>query len=130
MSDALQPYEVYAVRYARHEQRRTSENFIGGHDPHDDPPMPLDFFVWVARGPNGTFVVDSGFDEAMAARRQRQILCPVGDGLRRLDIDPATVSDVIVTHLHYDHAGNNDLFPKARYHLQDKEMEFATGRCM
>ena len=27
-------YEVYAVRYARHEERRASENFLGG-DPHD-----------------------------------------------------------------------------------------------
>ena len=130
MTDALQPYEVYAIRYARHDARRTSENFIGGGDPHDDPPMPLDFFVWAVRGPNGTFVVDSGFDEAMAARRQRKILCPVGEGLRKIGIEPATVENVIVTHLHYDHAGNNDLFPNARYHLQDKEMQYSTGRCM
>jgi glyoxylase-like metal-dependent hydrolase (beta-lactamase superfamily II) len=32
--------------------------------------------------------------------------------------------------LHYDHCGNYDLFPRARYHLQDCEMAYATGRCM
>ena len=32
--------------------------------------------------------------------------------------------------MHYDHAGNVPLFANARFHLQDKEMEFATGRCM
>jgi glyoxylase-like metal-dependent hydrolase (beta-lactamase superfamily II) len=32
--------------------------------------------------------------------------------------------------MHYDHAGNNHLFQRARYHLQDKEMIYATGRCM
>jgi glyoxylase-like metal-dependent hydrolase (beta-lactamase superfamily II) len=37
---------------------------------------------------------------------------------------------VIVSHLHYDHTGNYDLFPNARYHLQDEEMAYATGRCM
>ncbi len=37
---------------------------------------------------------------------------------------------MIVSHLHYDHCGNYDLFPRARYHLQDREMEYATGRCM
>ena len=37
---------------------------------------------------------------------------------------------MIVTHLHYDHCGNHDLFPRARYHLQDGEMGYATGRCM
>jgi glyoxylase-like metal-dependent hydrolase (beta-lactamase superfamily II) len=37
---------------------------------------------------------------------------------------------VIVSHLHYDHTGNYELFPHARYHLQDCEMAYATGRCM
>jgi glyoxylase-like metal-dependent hydrolase (beta-lactamase superfamily II) len=32
--------------------------------------------------------------------------------------------------MHYDHAGNRDLFPQARYHVQDKEMQYCTGRCM
>jgi len=40
------------------------------------------------------------------------------------------VKDVIITHLHYDHCGNHDVFPRARYHLQDIEMAYATGRCM
>jgi glyoxylase-like metal-dependent hydrolase (beta-lactamase superfamily II) len=40
------------------------------------------------------------------------------------------VQDVIITHLHYDHCGNDALFPAARYHLQEAEMAFATGRCM
>ena len=37
---------------------------------------------------------------------------------------------MIITHLHYDHCGNDGLFPAARYHLQDAEMAYATGRCM
>ncbi len=41
-----------------------------------------------------------------------------------------TIRDVIITHLHYDHAGNLDRFPNARFHLQDREMSYATGRCM
>jgi glyoxylase-like metal-dependent hydrolase (beta-lactamase superfamily II) len=36
----------------------------------------------------------------------------------------------VITHMHYDHAGNLPLFAKARFHLQDKEMEYVTGRCM
>ena len=32
--------------------------------------------------------------------------------------------------MHYDHCGNVDLFPRARYHVQDKEMDYCTGRCM
>jgi glyoxylase-like metal-dependent hydrolase (beta-lactamase superfamily II) len=40
------------------------------------------------------------------------------------------VEDVIVTHLHYDHAGTLDAFPKAQFHLQAAEMAYATGPCM
>ena len=47
-----------------------------------------------------------------------------------LGIAPESVKDVIISHLHCDHCGNYDLFPQARYHLQDREMTYATGRCM
>lgn len=125
MSDNV--HEVYAVRYAHHE-RRSGENYVLG-DPHDVP-EPLDYYVWAIRGPHGTFIVDTGFDPAMAAKRQREILHPVGDGLKAIGIEPDQVKDVIVSHLHYDHTGNYHLFPNARYHLQDAELAYATGRSM
>ncbi|MEX2127656.1 MAG: N-acyl homoserine lactonase family protein [Xanthobacteraceae bacterium] len=120
-------HEIFAIRYAHHD-RRSSENFLGG-DPHDSL-QPLDYFVWVIRGSHGTIVVDTGFDAAMAKQRGREITKPVEEGLKALSIDAGVVENVIVTHLHYDHVGNHDLFPRARYHLQDMEMGFATGRHM
>ena len=45
-------------------------------------------------------------------------------------MNAAAVEDVVITHLHYDHVGNFDLFPKARFHLQASEMAYATGRYM
>jgi glyoxylase-like metal-dependent hydrolase (beta-lactamase superfamily II) len=124
-------YEVYAVRYAHHD-RRASENFLGG-DPHADShdgPMPLDYFVWAIVGENRTLVFDTGFDEAMARKRGREFLRPPRDGLLAIGVDPAAVGDVVISHMHYDHAGNRDLFPNATFHLQDREMAFCTGRCM
>jgi len=123
----LDKYEIYALKYAHHE-RRASENFIGG-DPHDAP-MPLDYFVWLIRGNGREIVVDTGFSAAIAAKRGRDHLrCPTA-ALRALQCDADTVKDVVVTHLHYDHVGNFDLFPKATFHLQEKEMNYATGRYM
>jgi glyoxylase-like metal-dependent hydrolase (beta-lactamase superfamily II) len=125
VSDAQ--YEVYAVKYAHH-ARRAAENFLGG-DPHDGP-MPLDYFVWLVRGGGKDIVVDTGFSAAMAAKRQRDhIRCPAA-GLKLLGCDAASVKDVVVTHLHYDHIGNFELFPEAHFHLQDLEMRYATGRHM
>jgi glyoxylase-like metal-dependent hydrolase (beta-lactamase superfamily II) len=40
------------------------------------------------------------------------------------------VHDIIVTHMHYDHIGTLQDFPEARFHLQDDEMDFVTGRHM
>ena len=120
-------HRIYAVRYAHHD-RHSRENFLGA-DPHDVL-QPLAYFVWVITGPHGTILVDTGFDAAMAHRRARVLVKPVEEGLQALGVAPEDVEDVIVTHLHYDHCGNHDLFPRARYHLQDVEMAYATGRCM
>ena len=120
-------YEVHAIRYARL-SRRSPENFIGG-DEHDSE-MPLNYYVWVISNGARSIVVDTGFGEEMAKKRGRQIVRPVAEGVKALGISPESVKDVIITHMHYDHAGNLPLFANARYHLQDKEMDFATGRCM
>jgi glyoxylase-like metal-dependent hydrolase (beta-lactamase superfamily II) len=47
-----------------------------------------------------------------------------------LGVEARDVKDVVITHLHYDHVGNFDLFPAATLHLQDLEMGYATGRYM
>jgi glyoxylase-like metal-dependent hydrolase (beta-lactamase superfamily II) len=120
-------YELYAVRYGHH-PRKAAENFIGG-DPHDAL-QPLDYFVWVIRNSARTLVVDTGFDKPVGDKRGRTIVRPVGEGLKALGVDPDKVAYVIVSHMHYDHCGNVGLFPRARYHMQDKEMHYCTGRCM
>ena len=121
------PYEIYAIKYGDH-QRRASENFLGG-DPHNGP-MPIDYFTWVIKGAGRAWGVDTGFSpESGRGRGRNFIRCP-SEGLRALDIDPDRVEDVIITHMHYDHAGNHHLFPRARFHLQDKEMFYGTGRCL
>ena len=125
--NAVEDYEVYAIRYATL-ARKASENFIGG-DPHEEG-SPLDYFVWLIRSPSRTFVVDTGFETEVAKRRGRTMLLSPDLGLKRLGVDAAEVRDVIITHLHYDHVGNFAMFPQARFHLQDKEMQFATGRHM
>jgi glyoxylase-like metal-dependent hydrolase (beta-lactamase superfamily II) len=92
--------------------------------------MPIDYFVWAVVSGDRTFVIDTGFDEAMANKRGRNFVHSPGEGLRKIGIDPTTVQDVVITHMHYDHCGNHNLFPKARYHVQDREMVFSTSRYM
>jgi glyoxylase-like metal-dependent hydrolase (beta-lactamase superfamily II) len=121
-------YELYAVKYA-HVSRPAAQNFSFAADVHEGP-MPLDFFVWVAKSAERTFVIDTGFDHPTAERRGREILRNAADGLAAIGVDAGQVEDVIITHLHHDHAGNLGAFKRPRFHLQDREMAYATGRYM
>ena len=122
-------YEVLALRYAERPERLRQENFLEPVDAHDAP-MPIDYFVWVIRNANRTVVVDTGFDHAEAARRGRRVMRLPSQALASIGVDAAGVEDVVITHLHYDHAGTLGDFPRARFHVQESEMQFVTGRWM
>jgi glyoxylase-like metal-dependent hydrolase (beta-lactamase superfamily II) len=120
-------YELFALRYATRQANR-SEHFIGG-DPHDGP-MPMDYFVWLARNADRSVVIDIGFTAESGGKRGRTMARDPIDSLALLGCDPATVKDVILTHMHYDHVGNFHKFPNATFHLQEPEIHYATGRYM
>ncbi|MFM0500416.1 N-acyl homoserine lactonase family protein [Paraburkholderia caffeinilytica] len=128
MTNPANQYEIYAIRYATHDRPRSS-NFLQ-RDPHDEGSMPMDYYVWLLRSGKRLILVDTGFNAETAARRSRRLLCCPIEALSVFGIDAAQITDVIVTHLHYDHAGNLDKLPNARFHIQDAEVSFATGRCM
>src|SRR5688572_15305420 len=121
-------YEVYAVKYAERDGHR-GEHFLGG-DPHEDEPMPMDYFVWAVVGGGRAWVVDTGFGQHDADARGRRLLRSAADGLALIGVNADHASDVIITHLHYDHVGGFDQFPRARFHVQDREVAYATGRHM
>ena len=91
-------YEIYAVKYAQL-ARKAFGNFVGA-DAHETSDMPLDYYVWAIVGDNSVYVVDTGFDAAMAAKRGRMLVNPVERGLEAIGIRHADVRDVIVTHMH------------------------------
>jgi glyoxylase-like metal-dependent hydrolase (beta-lactamase superfamily II) len=134
-------YRVYALRYGSNHRRRRAENIIfrGPGDDHDVP-MPMDFFVWAIvapqdRGPNGpgssaTVLVDTGSGPGTMTARGHDHLRSPAAALATLGIDAGDVSDVITTHMHWDHAGNICNFPAARLHVQRAEMAHATGPSM
>jgi glyoxylase-like metal-dependent hydrolase (beta-lactamase superfamily II) len=124
---SLPTYEVYAIRYAQRAGRRP-DHFVGG-DPHDAP-MPMGYFVWLLRHRDRTIVVDTGFSAPTAARRGREFLRSPRAGLELLGAPAGSISDVIITHMHNDHAGTLTDFGEARFHVQDAEMAYVTGRHM
>lgn len=121
--------EIYALRYATNSRRTPAMNHLQP-DPHDTTAQDLDYFVWLVRGNGRDILVDTGFNAEEAALRNRTIKLNPVDALAGFGVRADAIQDIIVTHLHYDHAGNLDRFPQARFHLQEREMAYATGRCM
>ena len=124
----MSDWEVYAIKYADRNARTRADSFI--FDDNHDVPHAMDYFMWLLRRGSEVILVDTGYDDAEAQARGRPIRLDPVRALAPFGIRPEEVSQIIVTHLHYDHAGGLHLFPNAKLHMQAAEMQFATGPCM
>src|SRR5215510_11882571 len=96
-------YEIYALRYATMTPRTPNMNFLQP-DPHDSAAADLDYFVWLIRGGGRDILVDTGFNAEEAKARSRKLTLNPVDALEKFGVPAGSIRDVIVTHLHYDHA--------------------------
>jgi glyoxylase-like metal-dependent hydrolase (beta-lactamase superfamily II) len=119
-------YEVYAVRYARL-LGYPVESLVQGADPKRK--LDLAMTVWVLKGPdNRTVLVDTGFYRPEILKRKDVADYTRPDkALERLGISAEQVTDVVITHMHWDHADGVDLFPKAQVWIQKKEYDHSAG---
>lgn len=121
-------FEVIAVRVGTRDTHRSDVYLNYRLYGQDDGPAVVDYFFWIVRNSERVIVVDTGFGPEAGARRGRQLLLHPAEALVRLEIPLESVADVVVTHGHYDHTGNLDLFPHARIHMAESEYNFWTSR--
>ena len=124
----MSDWQVHALKYADREERTRADSFVFA-DNHDAP-HPMDYFIWVLRRGTEVILVDTGYDGAEATARGRPIRLEPQEALAPLGLTPDDITTLILTHLHYDHAGGLHLFPNATLHMQAAEMAYATGPCM
>lgn len=120
-------YEVIALRYGTLVTRRSTLYLHWDAYGEPDGEERLDYFFYVLRHGGDTIVLDTGFHPDAGERRGRTCLIHPRDALTALGIDPGEVARVIVSHLHYDHIGNLDLFPHARVYVPERELAFWTS---
>lgn len=124
----MNEWEVFAIKYADRNARSRADSFL--FDDNHDAPHAMDYFMWLLRRGDEQILVDTGYEEAEASARGRPIRVNPADALAPFGLMPEAINHIIVTHLHYDHAGGLHLFPNATLHMQAAEMAFATGPCM
>ena len=114
-------YEVYAVRYATIPQFKLSALLAGADTSRR---IDIAMMVWVIKGDGRTVLVDAGFHrEDFVNRYHPTGFVPPSEAIGRLGISAEDVTDVIISHVHWDHLDGIDLFPRARVWIQREEFE-------
>jgi glyoxylase-like metal-dependent hydrolase (beta-lactamase superfamily II) len=119
-----EPWTVIAARYGTLETTLREAYYRWEAYGEPDGPARLDYFFWVLRRGDETILVDTGFHPDAGRRRGRTTLIEPAEAMARLGISAATVSRVVITHLHYDHTGNLDVLPDAELLVPAIELDF------
>jgi glyoxylase-like metal-dependent hydrolase (beta-lactamase superfamily II) len=118
-------YQIYAIRYATLPDFHVAELVAGADGARK---LDIAMMVWLVRGNGHNVLVDSGFyhDHFFKEWHVNDFIKP-SDALQPLGIKPEDVTDIVITHMHWDHADGIDLFPKARIWIQKDELEYYAG---
>ena len=120
-------YEAYAVRYATLTDFPVAALVQGAEQGRQ---LDIAMTLWVLKGPEGrTILVDAGFYRPKVLQEWPKVtdFTRPDQALARLGIKPEEVTDVIITHMHWDHADGADLFPKAQIWIQQDEYTHYTA---
>jgi len=119
-------YEIYAIRYATIPDFPVSDLVA---DAEPGRKLDIAMMIWLVRGNGRNILVDSGFyhDRFFKDWQVKDFTKP-SDALGRIGLKPEDITDVIITHMHWDHADGMDLFPNARIWIQKDELQYYAGQ--
>ncbi|MEW6670627.1 MAG: N-acyl homoserine lactonase family protein [Thermodesulfobacteriota bacterium] len=117
----MQPYEIYALKYAG---PFTSSGALLMWVKDWEKTVERNYYIWCIKGPDAVIVVDTGVSPQLAGARGLAGYVNPREMLGRIGVDADTVTHVVLTHIHWDHANGVGLFPAARIYLQEREYRF------
>ncbi|HEY6968507.1 MAG TPA: N-acyl homoserine lactonase family protein [Candidatus Angelobacter sp.] len=125
ISNSLPAYEVYAIRYASIPDFPVSA-LVKGADPARK--MEIAMVVWLVKSNGRNVLVDSGFyrEQFFKQWKVKDFVRP-SDAVAQAGVKPEEITDVVITHMHWDHADGMDLFPNAKIWIQKDEYNYYTG---
>ena len=119
-------WEVYALRYAT-VPAFPVRYLVAGAD--TTRTIDIAMMFWLLEGPAGRRVlVDAGFyrQKFIDSWKPKGFVRP-SEAVQRFGVSPDSITDIIVSHVHWDHLDGADLFPNARIWIQRAEYEYHVG---
>ena len=118
-------YEIYGIRYATLKDFSVA-GLVAGAD--KSRKMDIAMMIWLIKGGGRNILFDCGFyrEQFMRQWHPADYERP-SVALERAGLKPEDITDVIISHIHWDHADGFDLFPKAKIWIQKDELEYYAG---
>jgi len=116
-------YSIEAIRYAS-DQTDVADMVVGG--PHEK--LKIAMVIWLVRGGGHNILFDSGYhrDTFLKHFHTSDYIRP-DEAVRLAGLEPEDITDIVISHAHWDHMGGIDLFPKATVWIQRDEFRYYTG---
>jgi glyoxylase-like metal-dependent hydrolase (beta-lactamase superfamily II) len=116
-------YSIQAIRYASAEDD-VADLVMGA--PHEK--MNLAMVIWLIRGEGRNILFDSGYhrDTFLKEFPSTEYIRP-DEAVKLAGVQPEDITDIVISHAHWDHMGGIDLFPKATVWIQKEEFRYYTG---
>jgi len=118
-------YEIYALKYAG---PFTSSVAMVFWNQEWDKTIDRNYYLWAIKGKDGFIVVDTGTGLSDNAKRKLKGYVNPVDALARIGANGSNIKHVVITHIHFDHVGGMEMFPKAfpqaKFYVQKKEFDF------
>src|SRR5438445_11231860 len=115
-------YSIEAIRYGTRAGCPASALVMGA--PKDEK-VDIAMVVWLIRGGGRNILFDTGFHrEAWLKQFPTADFLRPDEAVKLAGIKPEDVTDIVVSHAHWDHMGGIDLFPKATVWIQKQEFAY------
>jgi glyoxylase-like metal-dependent hydrolase (beta-lactamase superfamily II) len=118
-------YSIQAIRLANSPGDSVADMVVGA--PKDEK-IDTIYALWLIRGGGRNILFDSGFhrERWFKVWTIKDYLRP-DEALKLAGVNPEEVTDIVISHAHWDHMGGIDLFPKAIVWIQKEEFRYYTG---
>jgi len=119
-------YEIYALKFGERTNKIPVSDAAVGATGNDS--LHVCFMYWLLKGNNGKIIlVDAGFSGDSEINPKFITYSRPDRMLEKINIKPEDITDIIITHPHWDHIGGIDLFPGAMVWMQKDDYDYFVG---